>query len=112
MSMGPKYMLSTFASHVGEQFQLHDPSGESRTVELVDAIGQASRRPTQERTPDTGSFSIVFQDHQGSTQSYLQQSVYRIEHAVVGQIDMFLVPIGPDADGNGMRYEAVFASAT
>ena len=55
-------MLSTFAGHVGEEFQLHDRSGELHPVELVDAIGQASRQATEEQPTDTSSFSIVFHD--------------------------------------------------
>jgi hypothetical protein len=37
----------------------------------------------------------------------LQQQIYRLEcEGLVESLDLFLVPIGPDA--NGMRYEAVF----
>jgi hypothetical protein len=36
----------------------------------------------------------------------LPQRIYRIEHATLGAFDLFLVPIGPDAQG--LRYQAVF----
>ncbi|MHC5109346.1 MAG: DUF6916 family protein [Planctomycetota bacterium] len=36
----------------------------------------------------------------------LPQQIYRIEHEILGQMDSFIVPLGPDA--KGMRYEAVF----
>jgi hypothetical protein len=36
----------------------------------------------------------------------LPQRIYRLEHAVMGPLEIFLVPIGPDAEG--MRYQAVF----
>jgi hypothetical protein len=49
-------------------------------------------------------FSIVFR---GPSQPVLAQMTYRIEHAVLGSFDLFIVPIGPDEAG--MRYEAVFA---
>jgi hypothetical protein len=36
----------------------------------------------------------------------LPQRIYRLEHAQLGALDLFLVPIG--RDGSGMTYEAVF----
>jgi hypothetical protein len=37
----------------------------------------------------------------------LPQGIQRLSHAELGELDLFLVPIGPDAQG--MRYEAAFA---
>jgi hypothetical protein len=42
----------------------------------------------------------------GPTGPILPQRIYRLRHPVMGELDLFLVPIGPD--GEGMRYEAVF----
>lgn len=39
--------------------------------------------------------------------AYLPQRVYRLEHPDLGTLEIFLVPLGPDA--GGMRYEAVFS---
>ena len=36
----------------------------------------------------------------------LPQAIYRLEHAALGAMDVFLVPIGRVADG--IRYEAIF----
>ena len=36
----------------------------------------------------------------------LPQRIYRLEHAELGGLDLFLVPIGRDA--SGITYEAVF----
>jgi hypothetical protein len=49
-------------------------------------------------------FSIVLRTQQQD--QYLIQAIYRVEHAAMGSLDLFLVPLGPDK--NGMRYEAVF----
>ena len=34
------------------------------------------------------------------------QRIYGVEHARIGRLDLFLVPLGPD--DAGQRYEAVF----
>jgi hypothetical protein len=48
-------------------------------------------------------FSILFR---GPREPVLAQSIYRLDESELGTIEIFLVPIGPDAQG--MVYEAVF----
>lgn len=62
--------------------------------ELGPADGAAGRRP----------FSLLFLGP--VSRQYFLQRTYRLEHAELGAIDMFLVPLGPE--GGRMRYEAVF----
>jgi hypothetical protein len=38
---------------------------------------------------------------------YLLQHIYRLEHAQMGALEIFLVPLG--LQGQRMRYEAIFA---
>ena len=54
---------------------------------------------------DRDAFSVVFRSD-GS--EILEQQIYRISHESLGDMDLFIVPIGPD-DTGGMRYEAVFS---
>jgi len=49
-------------------------------------------------------FSVVFR-HRDARQ-HSPQGIYRMDLPGRGAIDLFIVPIGPDAQG--MRYEAVF----
>jgi hypothetical protein len=49
------------------------------------------------------AFSIILR---ASKEIVLPQRIYRVEHAALGALDLFLVPLGPDQEG--MRYEAVF----
>jgi hypothetical protein len=42
----------------------------------------------------------------GPLQPVLPQRIYHMEHAAVGEFALFLVPVGPSAQG--MQYEAVF----
>ena len=50
------------------------------------------------------AFSIVFR---GERSLKLEQKIYRISHNTMGDMELFIVPIGPD--DKGMRYEAVFS---
>jgi len=53
---------------------------------------------------DREAFSIVFR---GESSLKLEQKIYRISHNTMGDMELFIVPIGPD--DKGMRYEAVFS---
>ncbi len=49
------------------------------------------------------SFSVFFH---GPASSFIQQGMYRLCHEKLGEVDLFLVPVG--RDGDGFQYEAVF----
>ena len=92
---------SDFAARVNERFEVVLGDGEKAGWELVE-VQQLSGDPTAEgsRRP----FSIVFR---APNPSVPLQGIYRMEHAALGVMELFLVPIGPDGNGD-MRYEAVF----
>lgn len=48
-------------------------------------------------------FALVFRGPAGTP---LEQRIYAVEHDGIGRFELFLVPLGPDAEGP--RYEAVF----
>jgi hypothetical protein len=50
-----------------------------------------------------GAFSLLFAAPNGP---WLPQAIYPVRHAALGTMEIFLVPIGPLADGNG--YQAIF----
>lgn len=95
--------MTTFSGRVGEVFRLmlHDATVlETRLIEVTPATGGSENSAASvRRTP----FSLVFRSPPGAP---LPQHIYRLEHDEVGVLELFLVPIGPDA--HGMRYEAVF----
>jgi len=68
-------------------------------TELVDCSGLGGDRIEGGREP----FSIVLRS---AMETALEQQTYRVAHSELGELDIFLVPIGPDK--TGMRYEAVF----
>ena len=103
LAMLEKVTVETFAAHLGEAFRIRFPDGELE-LRLVDVEpgGEASLRAAEEaglREP----FSIVFR---GPPEYVLPQRIYRIEHDELDDLEIFLVPIGPD--DQGMLYEAVF----
>lgn len=49
-------------------------------------------------------FSLVFR---GPADPVLRQGTYAVTHDALGEQELFLVPLGRDADG--VRYEAAFA---
>ena len=88
-----------FAACLNQSFRvrLGDTSLET---ELIQVSPWGSPLPGQ-RQP----FSLTFR---GASEPILpQQRIYSVENAMIGTLELFLVPIGPDEQG--MCYEAVFS---
>lgn len=75
----------------------NDASEELRLIQ-VDRLEQAHAAEGRE------AFSIVFES---VSQQALPQKIYALSHPELGEFELFIVPIGQDA--NGTRYEAVFS---
>ena len=88
--------VETFEPCVGDAFALTADSG---SVELV----LASVRALGERPGSRQPFALYFL---GPPEPQLPQAIYRLEHAELGVLEIFIVPIGRDADGT--RYQAIF----
>ena len=97
--MVAEFTVDTFAHRVGECFRIRLDSGDSLEATLVEASELGPALVAEGRVP----FSLVFL---GPTEPVLPQRIYRVEHAELGALDIFLVPLGPD--DVGQRYEAVF----
>ncbi len=69
-------------------------------LELVSVSDLGAARQPDTRRP----FSLRFLGP--ASNQYLLQGTYRLEHAQMGALDLFIVPLGPR---NGrMQYEAIF----
>lgn len=93
-----------FSGLVGDRFDATTTGGDAVGLELVEAT-QGNR--TGGRGPDGQErlqFSLVFR---GPHASFLAQGTYVLSHRALGDLELFLVPIGADAEG--LRYEAAFA---
>lgn len=89
-----------FASRVGEGFTLTAPDGATLDLTLAEAnpMPQAQSSDAR-RTP----FSLIFH---GPREPYAPQGTWQLHNAELGDLELFLVPLGPEHDA--MRYEAVF----
>ncbi|MEM9218730.1 MAG: hypothetical protein AAGD25_30870 [Cyanobacteria bacterium P01_F01_bin.150] len=95
------FAFSDFSPLVGSSFHVNSDSSRSLPLELVEAaklgknsLGQNSK---------TEAFSLLFK---GPNDSVLPQKIYSLIHSQLGELNIFLVPVGQDAEG--IRYEAVF----
>lgn len=93
-----------FAPLVGQDVAVDAGGASALTMRLVEATAgtqPGGRGPDgQERV----QFSLVFR---GPADPMLTQGTYAVTHEALGEQDLFLVPLGRDADG--VRYEAAFA---
>ena len=88
-----------FFQHINTKFQLKldDQEIELELVEVKGYLPQAHEQTGMER------FSVFF-DGPGSVR--LPQHLYSLQHAQMGEFEIFLVPIS--GNEKGFRYEAVF----
>ncbi|HXJ64964.1 MAG TPA: hypothetical protein VNN79_14510 [Actinomycetota bacterium] len=89
-----------FRGCIGDEFAVID--GEDGTTVVLDEVTSLGDRgedapPEVRRRP----FSLMFRGDPG-----LDQRTHRLRHDRLGDLDVFLVPIQPDARGS--LYEAVF----
>ncbi|GKQ55004.1 DUF6916 family protein [Bradyrhizobium sp. Ce-3] len=87
-----------------DDFRPHqDAEFEMQVAERVVTLKLAEVEPAGNSGRPGGAFSLVFAGPKGALQ---QQGIYPVRHPVLGVMEIFLVPIGPLADGNG--YQAIF----
>ena len=88
--------IGDFSPHIDGTFDMQAAGG---VVPLklvkVDPVGNSGRAG--------GAFSLLFVAPKGP---WLRQAIYQVEHPALGTMDIFLVPVGPEPDGNG--YQAIF----
>ncbi len=97
--MTEPFTIETFSRHVNSTFLMR--YGVSQTAELeltsVTDVGSSSRQI---------QFSLLFQ---GPPDAPVAQGTYKLQHDELGNLDMFLVPVGKNA--HGIEYEAIFNRA-
>ncbi len=97
--------VSDFDKHVNATFRVSLDSGDVLDLVLIEAraIGE-SRQPTS-AGHRAQAFSLLFR---GPVDRPLSQQIYPIEHPTRGTLEIFLVPVGPEGDPNGLYYQAIF----
>jgi hypothetical protein len=89
------------AACLNQGFTIEGGDGSRIEVALIDV--QARGAPIGQGPAGRQPFSAVFR---GPREPILPQRIYALGNATLGEIQLFLVPIGPDDEG--IRYEAVF----
>jgi hypothetical protein len=92
-----------FTKQLGTKFRvrLEDEGAPELEIEL----DEVTPFPTLPHSrSDCERFSAYFY---GPANLYLPQRIYRLEHEQMGEMDIFLVPVGQGP--RGFRYEAVFS---
>ena len=92
-----------FADQIGSSFAVSVSGGALVQLELVHVTPYEQSLDVKDKSLKIQAFSITFS---GARAQHLPQNSYTMEHPALGEMNIFIVPIGPDAQG--MRYEAVF----
>ena len=91
-----RFVIETFAPHLHSVFQVEVEPGTFLPFELT----EVERGPAH---PRVLMFSLMFR---GPADPVYPQRVYRLRHAVLEEMDLFLVPVGRQE--KGVNYQAVF----
>jgi hypothetical protein len=84
-----------FAAQLDTTFTAVLATGDRVPLDLIEVTPQRD-------SPRVDNYSLLFR---GPAEKGLIQSIYALQHEVIGALDLFLVPVGKEADG--FRYEAV-----
>ena len=93
--------IDFFTPHLDTTFSIALSNGELLTLRLseITSLGQGS---AGSRSP----FSLLFCHPSLPRNAHLPQQTYHLQHALLGTLTLFIVPLGPDQ--TGMRYQAIF----
>jgi hypothetical protein len=89
----------TFAPHVGERFELEPPDREPLELVLTSCEQDTSWTDPTTRAP----FSLIFH---AADDRYVPQQICTIRNPEIGELSLFVVPLGPDDRGFG--YQVIF----
>lgn len=98
------FTYDDFADRVGEQFHVRLPAGERLTLHLAEATERSEPGAPGPDGSARQQFTLLFR---GPADPQLGQGVWELGHDELAGLALFLVPLGPDAEGP--RYESVFA---
>lgn len=97
---GNQLVYEDFADKVGQVFAMTFDDAPAIALTLTDAELLHTRQSPQGARPP---YSLIFL---AEDERILPQKLYRLEQEALGEIAIFLVPVGKDA--RGVRYQAVF----
>ena len=90
--------VNDWSACLGQIFQIHSRPEEQLDLQLT-SVTPLGAEGGYRRQP----YSLLFS---GPLTPLLPQAIYPLRNAVLGELGIFLVPLGPA--GQTMRYEAIF----
>jgi uncharacterized protein DUF6916 len=114
VSTGPSLQTLTagdFRPHLGTMFRMTGAPYGGEPAAIDAELAEVTEHPADPSGRYRSPFSVLFC---GPLQPVLLQGIYRLEHEHLGELDLFIVPVGPGELGaagqpqTAMRYEAVF----
>jgi hypothetical protein len=82
--------VTIFSEQLGSQFRIEIDPDEHVTAELIEAVA-LDKGPGDAGSRQREPFSLLFQLEDGSA---LAQRTYQVYHESLGEIPLFLVPVG------------------
>ncbi len=91
-----KLISTSFTNQVNTEFQVQDDAANPFALKLIQVVERTSSDRQE-------TFSLFFH---GPATHFIPQGIRKLNHAELGEGEIFLVPVGKDKDG--FEYEAVF----
>ena len=95
--MSEQLTMASLSEQLNTKFRVGAGADKVVELELVEVEGHG------DVAGQAGRFSIYFR---GPLEHFFPQSIYRMGHEQLGDVEIFIVPIRKD--GEGIYYEAVF----
>lgn len=108
--MGDVLVADDFRGKVNQKFTMVDVVGDEDEGEdacALDLTECTDREPQDFPGKTRDPFSLVFKAR--SDDLVVSQRIFKLSHDDMGEIEVFLVPIGPDPKDGKMLYQAVYS---
>lgn len=102
--------LDSFSRHLQSEFRITAASGEKLPLRLIEAQTTTANHARTPAAPDAANekFMLTFA---GSGDARLEQGTYLFEHAALGAVSIFIVPMRAAEELRVQHYAAVFNRA-
>ncbi|MEZ4903412.1 MAG: hypothetical protein R2822_17430 [Spirosomataceae bacterium] len=95
-----KLTIADFQPHINHLFSIRFTPEVVQKAQLISVVAWGSKTD-KFRQPFTLEFETEL------TQAYYLQGIFELIHPIMGELSLFMVPIG--SQGKGMRYEVVIS---
>ncbi len=102
--MSARTEIELFRPHEGTSFTIRNGSEATSQLELIEVKSMKLEDDNRDPQLRAEPFRLTFRSP--AKAKHYEQQMFKLSHDALGELDMFLVPIGPD--DKGMLYEAVF----